>query len=97
MDEISDFSDTAALVANLDVIVSVDTSTAHLSAALGKPTWILNRFDSCWRWLLEREDSPWYQSVKLYRQAEDQLWQPVLRRVASDLTKLAQAASTASV
>jgi tetratricopeptide (TPR) repeat protein len=87
-DEIRDFSDTAALIANLDVIVCVDTSTAHLSAALGKPTWILNRFDTCWRWLLERDDSPWYQSVKLYRQAEDQLWQPVLRRVASDLTKL---------
>jgi hypothetical protein len=89
MDEIKDFSDTAALISNLDVIVTVDTSTAHLSAALGKPTWIVNRFDTCWRWLLGRDDSPWYQSVKLYRQAEDQAWQPVLRRVVSDLTKLA--------
>jgi hypothetical protein len=61
-----------------------------LSAALGKPTWILLKFDNDWRWLLEREDSPWYQSAKLYRQTKDQLWEPVLRRVASDLTKLVE-------
>jgi len=83
--ELYDFSDTAALIKNLDVIISVDTSTAHLSAALGKPTWILNRFDTCWRWLLDRNDSPWYQSVKLYRQGEDRDWEKVLRVVASDL------------
>jgi tetratricopeptide (TPR) repeat protein len=88
-DEIKDFSDTAALIANLDLVVSVDTSTAHLSAALGKRTWILNRFDTCWRWLLDRDDSPWYPSVTLYRQDESQRWEPVLRRVAADLTKLA--------
>jgi len=94
MDEMRDFSDTAGLIANLDVIISVDTSTAHLSAAIGKPTWILNRFDTCWRWQLDRDDSPWYQSVKLYRQAEDQLWQPVLQRVASDLAKLAETSTS---
>ena len=89
-DELKDFSDTAALIANMDVVVSVDTSTAHLSAALGKPTWILNRYDTCWRWLLGRDDSPWYESVKLYRQGEDRQWVPVLERVARDLLRLSQ-------
>jgi tetratricopeptide (TPR) repeat protein len=88
--DIADFSDTAALVANLDLVVSVDTSTAHLAAALGKPTWILSRFDGCWRWLLEREDSPWYRSVRLYRQDDSQSWEPVLSRVAADLTRRAR-------
>jgi tetratricopeptide (TPR) repeat protein len=55
-----DFSDTAALIEQLDLVISVDTSTAHLAGACGKPVWILNRFDTCWRWLLDREDSPWY-------------------------------------
>jgi tetratricopeptide (TPR) repeat protein len=87
-DELSDFSDTAALIANLDLIIAVDTSTAHLAGALGKPTWILNRFDSCWRWMLDRDDSPWYQSVKLYRQDEGRQWEPVLDRVVRDLTEL---------
>jgi len=87
--EIADFSDTAALIANLDLVISVDTATAHLAAALGKPTWILNRFDTDWRWMLDRDDSPWYRSVRLYRQDESQRWEPVLRRVAADLTTLA--------
>ena len=86
--ELKDFSDTAALVENLDVIVSVDTSTAHLSAALGKRTWIMSPFAACWRWLLDRDDSPWYLSVKLYRQSEDRRWEPVLRRVVDDLLAL---------
>ncbi|HWE71627.1 MAG TPA: tetratricopeptide repeat protein [Stellaceae bacterium] len=84
--ELTDFSDTAALMANLDLIVSVDTAAAHLAAALGKSTWILNRFDTDWRWLLYRDDSPWYRSVKLYRQDESQRWEPVLQRVAAELT-----------
>jgi len=66
-------------------VISVDTSTAHLSAALGKPTWILNRYDTCWRWLLDRQDSPWYGSVKLYRQGADRDWGPVLSKVAEDV------------
>jgi tetratricopeptide (TPR) repeat protein len=88
MDEDKELADTAAIIANLDLVVSVDTSIAHLSAALGKPTWILLKYDNDWRWLAAREDSPWYQSVKLYRQGDDQRWEPVLRRVASDLTKV---------
>jgi len=83
--ELKDFADTAGLVANLDLMISVDTSTAHLAAALGKPTWILNRYDTCWRWLLDREDSPWYGAVKLYRQGSDRDWTPVLARLARDL------------
>jgi tetratricopeptide (TPR) repeat protein len=85
--ELTDFADTAGLIANLDLVISVDTSTAHLSAAMGKPTWILNRFDTCWRWLLDRDDSPWYPSVKLYRQGPDREWRPVLSRVAEDLLR----------
>ncbi len=88
-DELKDFSDTAALIANLDLVISVDTSTAHLAAALGKPTWILNRFDTCWRWLLDRNDSPWYDSVRLYRQGSDWQWSPVLQQVSGDLSKIA--------
>jgi tetratricopeptide (TPR) repeat protein len=67
-EELADFADTAALVANLDLVISVDTAVAHLAGALGKPVWILNRFDTCWRWMLEREDSPWYPSARLFRQ-----------------------------
>ena len=88
-DELKDFSDTAALISNLDLVISVDTSTAHLSAALGKPTWILNRFDTCWRWLLDRNDSPWYDSVRLYRQGPDCQWSPVLQQVYVELSKIA--------
>ena len=88
VDELQDFTDTAALIENLDLVISVDTSTAHLAAALGKPAWILIRYDTCWRWLLDREDSPWYESVKLYRQGEDRDWCAPLERVAKDLEKL---------
>ena len=86
--EINTFTDTAALIANLDIVLSVDTSTAHLAAAMGKPTWILNRYDTCWRWLLDRDDSPWYDAVKLYRQSADMLWEPVLARVVQDFKKI---------
>lgn len=67
-EELADFADTAALVANLDLVITVDTAVAHLAGALGKPVWILNRFDTCWRWMLERQDSPWYPSAQLFRQ-----------------------------
>jgi ADP-heptose:LPS heptosyltransferase len=91
MDENRDFSDTAAIIANLDVVVTVDTSVAHVAAALGKPTWILLGFAHDWRWLQNREDSDWYRSVKLYRQGADLDWEPVLQRVAADLAKSAGA------
>ncbi len=82
---LNDFSDTAALIENLDLVISVDTSTAHLAGALGKPVWILNRFYTCWRWFLERTDSPWYPTVKLYRQEKAGDWDAVIQRVKTDL------------
>ena len=88
-DELKNFSDTAALIENLDLVISVDTSTAHLAAAMGKPVWLLNRFDSCWRWFLDREDSPWYPSVRIYRQERMGEWQPMIERVRQDLLTLA--------
>lgn len=86
---LDDFSDTAALIENLDLIISVDTSTAHLAGALGKPVWILNRYDSCWRWLRGRSDSPWYPSVKIYQQPKPGDWNEVIERVKLDLNTLA--------
>jgi tetratricopeptide (TPR) repeat protein len=86
--ELHDFSDTAALIANLDLIISVDTSTAHLAAAMGKPVWLMNRYDSCWRWFLDRDDSPWYPSLKIYRQSRMNDWDDILERVKTDLEKL---------
>ncbi len=84
---IDDFADTAALLANLDLVISVDTSVAHLAGALGKPVWILSRFDGCWRWLEDRDDSPWYPTARLYRQAAPGDWPPVVRRLAGDLRR----------
>jgi len=89
-EQLSDFTDTAALCDLMDIVISVDTSVAHLSAALGKPTWILLTHMADWRWLLDRFDSPWYESVKLYRQAEDRQWGPVLERVTRDLIELSK-------
>jgi hypothetical protein len=83
--EIRDFADTAALIDHLDLVISVDTSTAHLAGALGKPVWILNRFDTCWRWLIDRDDSPWYPTARLYRQERPGDWPAVLERVRLDL------------
>ena len=88
VDELKDFSDTAALVMNLDLVIAVDTSTAHLAASLGRPVWLLNRHDTCWRWLLEREDSPWYPSVKIYRQQSSGDWDSVIQSVRNDLIQL---------
>ena len=85
---LGDFSDTAALIENLDLIISVDTSTAHLAGALGKPVWILNRYDSCWRWLRGRSDSPWYPSATIYQQSKPGKWDEVLERVKADLNAL---------
>jgi Tfp pilus assembly protein PilF len=87
--ELNDFSDTAALMMSMDLIISVDTSSAHLAGALGRPVWILNRFDTCWRWLLGRSDSPWYPTAKLYRQSTPGDWQEVVQKVADDLRELA--------
>ena len=80
-----DFADTAALIANLDLVISVDTAVAHLAAALGKPVWMLDRFDACWRWFTGRRDSPWYPGLRLYRQSQPGDWESVLEEVTGDL------------
>ncbi|BDX20795.1 hypothetical protein TUM22923_01160 [Polynucleobacter sp. TUM22923] len=87
-DEMQDFADTAALCELMDLIISVDTSVAHLAGALGKPTWILLPYAPDWRWFLGRSDSPWYPSVKLYRQKSLGDWEGVLERVRGDLNRL---------
>ena len=89
MDEMKDFADTAALVTNLDLVITVDTAVAHLAAALGKPVWILHRFDACWRWFREREDSPWYPSVRLFRQPRPGEWHTVIEKVTEQLGQFA--------
>jgi hypothetical protein len=80
-DTLNDFSDTAALISQLDVVISVDTSVAHLAGALGKPLWLLLSFHPDWRWLRDRTDSPWYSTAKLFRQSVDGEWADVLARV----------------
>lgn len=74
----SDFLDTAALIRHLDLVISVDTAVAHLAASLGVPTWILTRYDGCWRWLRTRADSVWYPAVRLFRQPAPGDWHTVL-------------------
>ena len=85
---VHDFSDTAALVAQMDLIISVDTSVAHLAGALGKPVWLLLPFSPDWRWLLAREDSPWYPTMRLFRQPQIADWDTVLCRVRAELERL---------
>lgn len=85
--QIGDFADTAALVANLDLVISVDTSVAHLAGALGKPVWLLSRYDACWRWLRERDDSPWYPTLRLFRQAAPDDWPEAIGRLAAALSQ----------
>ena len=82
------FADAAALIQTCDLVITVDTSVAHLSGALGRPTWVLLPYDADWRWLEDRSDSPWYSSMRLYRQGTDASWEPVLTRVAHDLAQL---------
>jgi len=84
-EELRDFEDTAAVLALCDLVVSVDTSVAHLAGAMGRPTWILLPFQPDWRWMLERADSPWYPTARLYRQAMVGDWSTVITRMRDDL------------
>jgi tetratricopeptide (TPR) repeat protein len=88
---LADFSDTAALVEQMDLVLTVDTSVAHLAGALGKPVWIMLPFAPDFRWLLDREDSPWYPRARLFRQGARGDWSGVLARVAAELEALARA------
>jgi tetratricopeptide (TPR) repeat protein len=85
-----DFAETAAAVCCLDLVISVDTSVAHLAGALGRPTWLLLRYPPEWRWLLERQDSPWYPTARLFRQRKGGDWPCVAREVASALAQMAR-------
>ncbi|MFP6777750.1 MAG: tetratricopeptide repeat-containing glycosyltransferase family protein [Alphaproteobacteria bacterium] len=85
---ISDFSDTAALIAALDLVISVDTSVCHLAGALGKPCWVVIPYTPDWRWLMEREDSPWYPSLRLFRQERFGDWPGVFSRLAAALENM---------
>jgi Tfp pilus assembly protein PilF len=89
-DELEDFSDTAALCEQMDIVISVDTSVAHLSAAIGKATWVLLPSSPDWRWLLDREDSPWYPSARLFRQRNAGNWVDVFEEVNAALIALAK-------
>lgn len=82
-----DFADTAALIAALDLVIAVDTAVAHLAGALGRPVWLLNRFDTCWRWLRDRDDSPWYPTLRQFRQPAPGDWASVVTRVGAALAE----------
>jgi tetratricopeptide (TPR) repeat protein len=84
-DELTNFADTAALISSLDLVVSVDTSVAHLAGALAKPVWVLLPFIPDWRWLLDRDDSPWYATARLFRQDETRAWDNVFARLRAAL------------
>jgi tetratricopeptide (TPR) repeat protein len=86
--DLSDFAETAALIANLDLVISVDTAIAHLAGAMAKPVWTLLPFAPDWRWMLDRADSPWYPTMRLFRQPAIGDWDHVMRIVADELTKL---------
>ena len=80
-----DFADTAALIANLDLVITVDTAVAHLAGAMGKPCWIMLPYVAEWRWMIDREDTPWYSSVRLFRQSKFADWSDVVCRIGTAL------------
>ena len=85
-DELADLTDTAAVLSQLDLLICADTSVAHLAGALGRPVWVLLPFAPDWRWLLDRDDSPWYPTARLFRQTAIGDWGSVLSRVRDALT-----------
>jgi hypothetical protein len=91
MPGVMDFADTAAIIANLDLVISVDTSVVHLAGAMGKPVFLLDRYDHCWRWLSGRVDSPWYPELRIFRQERIGDWTPVLRQAVRALREFAAA------
>jgi ADP-heptose:LPS heptosyltransferase len=84
---VSSFAETAALIMHMDVVVSVDTAVAHLSAALGRPLWLMiQRYSTDWRWLLDRDSSPWYSTARLFRQSDYGEWAPVIQKITQFLS-----------
>ena len=88
--ELADFADTAGLIANLDLLICADTAVAHLAAALGKPVWVLLPFAPDWRWMLQRNDSPWYPTMRLFRQPRWGDWQRPTQQIAQELSIIAK-------
>jgi ADP-heptose:LPS heptosyltransferase len=78
-------ADTAADIRNLDLVITVDTMTAHLAGALGKPVWTMLPFRADWRWMLDRDDSPWYPTMRLFRQSSPGDWSGAIERIAAEL------------
>ena len=89
-DDLTDFVETAAIIANLDLVISVDTAVVHLAGAIGAPVWMLNRFDTCWRWELGREDTPWYDRLRQFRQPTAGDWDSVIAALAAALAERAR-------
>jgi hypothetical protein len=89
-----DFADTAAAAAALDLVISVDTSVCHAVGAIGSPVWTLIAFSPDWRWMLGRQDTPWYPSMRLFRQNRMGEWGTVCEQVRAELTKLAAKGAT---
>jgi hypothetical protein len=89
----NDFLETAAFVAELDLVIAVDTAVAHLAGALGKPVWLLLPYSPDWRWFLDRGDTPWYPTMQLFRQTERGQWDEPILRVAEALRQKAAAGS----
>jgi len=87
MTECGDFLDTAGLIQQLDLVISVDTAMAHLAGALARPVWLLNRYESEWRWMLTRTDSPWYPTMRIFRQPAPGAWDRVIEQVTAALQK----------
>jgi len=94
-DELKDFADTAALIANLDLTISVDTAVIHVAGSLGRPVWLLNRFNGCWRWLLDRTDSPWYPTLRQFRQSRPGDWNSVVAEIGEALAVAREIGSAA--
>jgi ADP-heptose:LPS heptosyltransferase len=80
---IADFADTAALIDTLDLVISADTAVAHVAGALGKPVWMLDRFNACWRWRLAADASPWYPTMRIFRQDRFGDWSGLMARLAA--------------
>ena len=88
---LTDFAQTAALIATLDLVIAPDTAVAHVAGALGVPVWMLDRFNSCWRWRLAADRSPWYPSLRIFRQARFGDWTHAVAHAAAALRELARA------
>jgi hypothetical protein len=93
-EQLQDFADTAALIDRLDLVIAVDTSVAHLAGAMGKPVWILLPYNADWRWLLERGDSPWYPTARLFRQDSPRSWSNVMTRVRDAVDEFVRSQSS---